>query len=276
MKIAIAGISVFLLASFTVIPRPGHLTAEFALLTVLPLLAILWLGLEHLHNRWWMARGAERPSSRLCERIAVAREEERSRLRGDLHDGLGPALAGIRLRLDVAATRVSQPSARRLILDAADETSRTVDDIRCIIDDLRPPDLEAARLPEALRRLAERIGAGAPLKLRTELPDSGTLPGLSFATELAAYRIASEGLANVLRHAGAHTATLRLTDEGRWLVLEVLDDGIGPPAAARDQGVGLRSMAQRAEDVGGHCAVLPRTDAPTGTLVRAVLPRDAS
>ncbi|GGO87581.1 sensor histidine kinase [Wenjunlia tyrosinilytica] len=202
----------------------------------------------------------------------AAREEERRRLRRDLHDGLGATLAGVRLVLDSAAARLAhEPTARRLVLHAAAETARTVEEIRRIIDDLRPPDLEDAGLPVALRRLAARLDSPA-VAVTAEVPDHPL--DLSCTTELAAYRIASEGLANVLRHSGASTVTVRLEVEGGTLVLDVLDDGIGPsPGCRRGRGTGLASMARRAHEAGGHFALLPRPDARPGTLVRAVLPR---
>ncbi|MGP3948718.1 sensor histidine kinase [Streptomyces sp. 7N604] len=258
-------------------PRPAEFGLAFTAATALCVLGVLGqfpgrVLLRRLTLRH--ADSADSPSFHSYERLVAAREEERTRLRVDLHDSLGPALAGIRLRLDVAAERVVQPGTRRLILDAAAEMARTVDDIRHIIDDLRPPDLEGVGLRGALRHLVHRADAGTSLILFADLPESDHVPAVSFATELAAYRIASEGLTNVLRHAKARSATVRLTDRDGWLVLEVIDDGVGlPTAGAMSRGVGLSSMTRRAEEVGGHCEVLPRPDGRTGTLVRATLPR---
>lgn len=276
MRFLFTALFLMVLASLAVVPKPGHLTMVSALMTIVMLGAVLWQFLTSLRSRLRMPRYADGGSGRDFERATAAREGERSRLRGDLHDSLGPALAGIRLRLDVAADRVAQPSARQLILDAADETSRTVDDLRRIIDDLRPADLESGGLPDALWRLVRRIPPEASPEISIDLPAAGSTAGFSAATELAAYRIASEALTNVLRHANACTAMLRLTLEGDWLVLEVADDGNGPPGAdvrISGRGVGLASMEARARDVGGYCEVLPTEGATTGTLVRAVLPR---
>lgn len=212
----------------------------------------------------------------LTERLMAAREQERYRLRHDLHDGLGSSLAGIRLRLDSAAARVThQPSAHRLILDAAAEAERTIDDVRRIIDDLRPLDLDKADLPSALRLLVNRIGTGRKLRVDWQLPEPDQFPRTSRSTELAAYRIASEALTNAVRHAAADTVAVSLDVCGDQLVLEVLDDGIGPPrSGSGHRGVGLASMAQRAEEVGGRCLLLPHPGGPSGTLVHVVLPLD--
>nr|WP_233477521.1 ATP-binding protein [Streptomyces sp. SID7804] len=259
-----------------VLPRPSDLdlaVGASVILCVLGLVGHAWGVLPH----WRLARHGDVFVGGLGEQLVAAREDERSRLRVDLHDSLGPALAGIRLRLDVAAERVAQPGTRQLILDAAAETARTVDDIRRIIDDLRPPDLEGGGgLPGALRRLAHRAGATGQLDVHVDLPEPETARRLSFATELAVYRIASEALTNVLRHARARTAEVRLTEHEGWLTLEVTDDGSGPPrpgALRRRRGIGLASMARRAQDTGGTCEVLPRPDGTPGTLVRARLPR---
>ncbi|MEU8542402.1 ATP-binding protein [Streptomyces sp. NPDC048717] len=257
---------------FGIVPRPSGLDLADAASVALCLLGLVgnaW----GLLPRWQLARQVELSGTGLGEQLVAAREDERSRLRVDLHDSLGPALAGIRLRLDVAAERVAQPGTRRLILDAAAETARTVDDIRRIIDDLRPPDLEGGGLHSALRQLARRAGGVERFDVRVELPEYEPARRLSSATELAVYRIASEALTNVLRHAKARTATVRLADRDGWLILEVCDDGSGPPGPeASRRGVGLASMARRAEEVGGWCQVLPRHDGRAGTLVRATLP----
>jgi len=207
------------------------------------------------------------------ERLISAREDERRRLGRDLHDTLGATLAGIRLRLETAGAILGdEPEARRLVTEAAHEAGRLIDQIRCVVGDLRPPDFADSGLSGALRRLAARLD-GAAVTVTADVPDR--LPPLPPALELAAYRIASESLANALRHASASTVTVRLAADGRAraLVLETVDDGIGAAAAGHGRrGTGLASITLRAEELGGNCAVLPRPDGPRGTLVRAVLP----
>ncbi|GAA2444417.1 sensor histidine kinase [Streptomyces macrosporus] len=207
------------------------------------------------------------------ERLISAREDERRRLGRDLHDTLGATLTGIRLRLETAgAILADEPEARRLVTEAAHETGRLIDQIRCVVGDLRPPDFADTGLPGALRRLAARLD-GMSATVTADVPDR--LPDLPPALELAVYRIASESLTNALRHASASTVTTRLTADPRRrvLVLETVDDGVGTGSTGKGRwGTGLASIGRRAEELGGRCAVLPRPDAARGTLVRAVLP----
>ncbi|RLL69801.1 ATP-binding protein [Streptomyces sp. Z26] len=266
------------LGALGVLPRPSGLEPVVTASLVLCVLALAgqtWGRLPRRHPA--PAGAADRDVPGFAERLVSAREDERRRLRVDLHDSLGPSLAGIRLRLDVAAERVAQPATRQLILDAAAETSRTVDDIRRVIDDLGPPDLESDGLEGALLRLVRRAGVAGKLDVHAELPPTGPVSGLSLATELAALRIAGEAVTNVVRHARASTTTVRLTEYADRITLEVTDDGTAPPRGMfRRRGLGLASMARRAEDVGGRCEVLPRPDGGSGTLVRVSLPRSGA
>ncbi|MER7580193.1 histidine kinase [Kitasatospora sp. NPDC097691] len=199
-----------------------------------------------------------------------ALEEERRRLRDDIHDGLSGTLAGIRLRLDTAISRLGHdPCLRRLVVDAAAETARAVEEMRSALHGLVPPDLATDEgLTVALRRLASRAArASEDVLVVADLPFD-PLP-LAPVVEAAAYRIAAEGLGNALRHSGADTVTVRLRAERTCLVLDIQDDGVGIGQTV-DRGTGLRSMRRRAEEVGGFCVVMR---VPSGTLLRAMLPR---
>ncbi|MEU4467416.1 histidine kinase [Streptomyces sp. NPDC024017] len=206
------------------------------------------------------------------ERVVSASEEERRRLRRDLHDGLGPTLAGMRLQLDAAAIALAPTSRpRALIESASSEAARSLDEVRRIIDDLRPPALDDRGLAGALTSLAARFDTGS---LTTAVIVPATLPELPAASETAAYRIAAEALTNVARHSGATLARLVLAvdHEQDRLVLEITDDGSGLPQHPRREGVGLASMAERAEVIGGRCAISAPEDGSPGTVVRALLP----
>lgn len=197
------------------------------------------------------------------ERLVAAREEERRRLRHDLHDGVGPELAGMALQLDSLARRLSGDAeladrAERL----RDQMRRTVAAVRRAVDDLRPPALDELGLAGALR---EQLAAYDGVALR-----AGALPPLPAAVEVAAYRIATEAVANAVRHSGARAVEVRLDVEEGWLVVEVVDDGRGIAADAVP-GVGLTSMRERAAEVGGRFAAGPGPDG--GTRVLARLPR---
>lgn len=211
------------------------------------------------------------------ERLVTAREEERRRLRRDLHDGLGPALAAQTLKIGSARHFLTRDPAvaDRLLDELEGDVGQALADVRRLVYDLRPPALDDLGLAGALGLLAAQYGGegGAAPGLRVRV-DAGDVPPLPAAVEVAAYRIAQEALANVARHAGARRADLRLSvgagpgGQAR-LLLEVADDGrgIGPGSGG---GVGLHSMRERAAELGGRLAVGPRPAG--GTLVRAELP----
>lgn len=196
------------------------------------------------------------------------------RLSCDLHDDLAPALAGIGLRLELLRAELEKHPRLGVLLDEIlDETRRIRDEIHRAARGLRPADLEGDGLGRALRRLADRFH-GRGTRIVVDVPTSH--PGLSEATETAAYLIASEGLANALRHAGASQVTLRLRTTPSALELEVVDDGVGArPGGTPPGGLGLQSMARRADEVGGFCRLVGPESA-SGAHVLAVLPRRAS
>ncbi|MGC4806016.1 histidine kinase [Micromonospora sp. DT233] len=200
------------------------------------------------------------------ERLVMAREEERRRLRRDLHDGLGPAFAGMAMQVR-AARKLAGADGERLerILDSLAEDLRAcTGEVRQLVDQLRPPALDRG-LESALRAECQRFD-GPTLTVRLLLADP--LHGLPAAVEVAAYRIVAEALANVARHARAETCEVAVRRE-RGLVVEVSDDGVGF-AAPRPGGVGLDSMRERAAELGGECEIVGRE--PRGTLIRVRLP----
>jgi signal transduction histidine kinase len=204
------------------------------------------------------------------ERLVTTREEERRRLRRDLHDGLGPMLAGFTLQ--VAAIRNllvrDQAAADALLSELGTEIEAAVGDIRRLVYDLRPPALDELGLVGAIRTRAAQYSANLTggLQVRVEVPND--LPSLPAAVEVAAYRIAEEALANVVRHAQARTCVVRLSIADA-LRLEICDDGVGLPAA-RHMGVGLLSLRERAVELGGSCVV--EAVPAGGTRVCALLP----
>jgi signal transduction histidine kinase len=202
------------------------------------------------------------------ERLVTAREEERRRLRRDLHDGLGPALAAIGMRAGAAESllRDDPDRAARLLAELQAEISAAVVDVRRLVDALRPPAIDEVGLVGALRLAADRLQSpGSP---RLDVEADGRLPDLPAAVEVAAYRIGTEAMTNAVRHAEAATCSLRLVGGGELTVV-VEDDGRGMPRKHRT-GVGLVSMRERAAELGGECRVEPRPGG--GTRVVARLP----
>ncbi|TFV80195.1 histidine kinase [Blastococcus sp. CT_GayMR20] len=209
------------------------------------------------------------------ERLVAAREEERRRLRRDLHDGLGAQLAGLTVQTGVLRGLMTRDpeAADALVAELRAELKAAIADIRRLVHGLRPPALDELGLVGALEQLAERIGSeDGGVTVSVEVPDD--LPDLPAAVEVAAYRIVSEALTNVVRHAGARAAAVRLTAGTDSLTVEVTDDGAGLPAAPT-AGVGLSSMRERAAEMGGSCSVEPGPDGGTRVLARLPFPGGA-
>ena len=201
-------------------------------------------------------------------RVVKATQSERTRLRQELHDGLGPSLTGIGLSLEAVEQRTQDPTTRAIVARLRDEVAAALEETRRLIDGLRPAALDDSDLVGALRRRVEQA-SGDALRVALELPEP--LPALPPAVEAAAFRIAEEALTNVVRHSRARSATIELTAD-TWLHLRVVDDGVGV-SVPRPGGVGLESMRARAEQVGGRLLIDSR---PGGTTVLADLPLEAA
>ena len=200
-----------------------------------------------------------RALQRSRERLVLAREEELRRLRRDLHDELGPALAALALRASRAADLIPEDASRaRAMIRVVEQTLRTsVGSVRQLARNLRPPTLDELGLVAAIRERAEQLAA-ADSRLRVQVDAPEGMPQLSAACEVAAYRIAQEALLNVVRHAGARRCIVRfaisLRDGETGLELSVEDDGVGLKPM-RHRGVGLLSMQERAAELGGTCEI---------------------
>ena len=203
------------------------------------------------------------------EGLVSAREEERRRLRRDLHDGVGPQLAALMLELETASDLVSDNhEASALMAKLSKRAREIVSDVRHSVHALRPPALDELGLVEALKEGAIQYG---PAGLRVSVDNPQDLSHLPAAVEVACYRIVQEALANVVRHAGASRCSIHLIleEDAGALSVEVEDDGRG----IRDYdsiGVGMISMRERTEELGGWCTV--ESVEGGGTLVRALLP----
>jgi signal transduction histidine kinase len=204
------------------------------------------------------------------ERLVTAREEERRRLRRDLHDGLGPRLAAQTLKVGSARSLYSQdPAAADALLAGLEhDIESALSDVRRLVYDLRPPALDELGLVGAVREAAAQYGENG-LSISIRAPER--LPFLPAAVEVAAYRIVQEALTNVVRHARAGSCLVRLSP-GDVLELEITDDGVGLPADRR-AGVGLSSMRERAAELGGKCVIEPAPSRGARVLARLPLPQ---
>jgi len=200
------------------------------------------------------------------ERQVLAREEERRRLRRDLHDGLGPALAGHLLRLDVIARKLGRDSpASAEITELREELGGTVAEVRRVVEGLRPPVLHELGLAGALAQVLARLTAASPVALDLQV---AALPPLSAALEVAAFRIVTEAVTNVVRHADATNCRVRLEARDAVLLLSVVDDGRGLDPRRGPAGHGLHTMRERAEELRGQLHITTHD----GTTVLAELP----
>jgi signal transduction histidine kinase len=222
-----------------------------------------------LHRR---LAAREQAAERFAEQVIAAQEAERRRLAGDIHDGITQRLVSLAYHLDAAADAVARDRdvAGRELERARELTDLTLLEAHAALAGLRPPVLEDLGLADALASLARSI-AQVPVSV---LADDCRLPG---HMEIALYRIAQEALQNVVKHAGAGSAFVELRYDAARVLLRVNDDGSGFDVGARgpdSSSYGLRSMAERAELIGGRLDVTSRPG--IGTTVTATVPIPAS
>ncbi|KUL27927.1 sensor histidine kinase [Actinoplanes awajinensis] len=205
------------------------------------------------------------------ERLVTAREEERRRLRRDLHDGLGPALAAQTLQVEaaVAVLRDRPEQAEALLAEVLARGAEAVGEVRRIAHGLRPPALDELGLAGAVQVAAGEFAATFPVRV-----DAAGLPPLPAAVEVAGYAIVREALTNVARHAAAGSARVVLRAGDGALLIDVIDDGRGPGTGPA--GVGTVSMRERARELGGSCEISGRPGGGTTVSARLPLPVVAS
>ncbi len=204
------------------------------------------------------------------ERLVLAREEERRRIRRDLHDGLGPSLAFQTLQLDAILDRIHDDpdEAVALVIGMKRQTQQLVGDIRRLVHELRPPALDELGVAAALAAHASQLNeADGPVVRVESRPDP--LPPLSAAVEVAAYHITREAITNVVRHAAASRCTATLAADPGSLDITIRDDGLGIPAEI-GMGVGMQSMRERTEELGGTFTM--RNLRPHGTEISITIP----
>jgi len=198
--------------------------------------------------------------------IVASREEERRRLRRELHDGVGPALAAVVLKLNATQSRTDADERNALITETRHEVKAAIAEVRRLVDDLRPPAIDEVGLLDAIRQRAAALSGAVAFEVTG--PDA--LPPLAAAVEVAAFRIASEAMTNVVRHSGATRCRVAVTVDGAF-ELTITDNGHGIQGTTT-HGVGWTSMRERAAELGGSCTISSRPEG--GLVVRAVLPRN--
>jgi signal transduction histidine kinase len=204
------------------------------------------------------------------EKLVLAREEERRRIRRDLHDGLGPTLASQTFALDSAIDLLDNDplAAAELLRKIKAQNQTLVADIRRLVYELRPPTLDELGLAQAIEALIQQLNGHSTLQV-CFTSEPNMLESLPAAVEVAVYRLVQEGVNNVMRHAQASTCKVACSRAGDWLTLTIQDDGRGIASNTRG-GVGMLSMRERVEELGGRLSIMPV--APSGTLVTAALP----
>ncbi len=203
--------------------------------------------------------------------IVLAREEERKRMRAILHDDLAPSFSGLSLTASALTRYVGDGNPRTAEVAArlAEEFSVAMRQLRDLAYDLRPPVLDDRGLVPALH---DRLVGGDRPTVVIEA-DAASRSSLPAAVESAAFRIVSEAVTNVRRHAAASTCTIELSCDKHALRFRVTDDGIGLASGAT-HGVGLTSMRERATELGGALRV--GGAGQHGTLVEGWLPLGAA
>jgi signal transduction histidine kinase len=196
------------------------------------------------------------------------------RLRRNLHDGLGPGLAGIMLRAEVLTDLMTanRGAAEEMLRELRHEAAAFMSEFRRVLADQSPAELDGHRLGDALRTLARRMSRATGETLDIRIDVDADADEVDRATQVAAFWIAKEALTNVVKHAHAHTCEVRVWSDG-GLRLSIVDDGIGG-AGLRRRGVGLTSMGSRAAELGGWCEVGDATAAGAGVAVTAHLPAE--
>lgn len=219
------------------------------------------------------------------EKLIFAREEERRAMRKNLHDDIAPRLAAMRLTSSLVVDWIRKDPAKaiEIVNKFKQDIGDTVNEIRGIVYDLRPSALDELGLSGAIRQRIEQIRhmqqvkhIVQPASLEVDLEAPEHLPFLPAAVEVGAYRIVTEALVNVAKHAGATRCRIQIMLDSveQKMVLEIADNGVGLEAGrlSREEpgGLGLHSIRERAEELGGSCDIGPAVTG--GTRVTACLP----
>jgi PAS domain S-box-containing protein len=234
-------------------------------------------GLENeVRSRTAELLDAQTKLQELSAKLMLAQDEERRRLARELHDSTGQTLTAIQLNLSVLMHEFPlSPVSRARIEQTVELTNHAIGEVRTISHLLHPPMLDEAGLCIALRTFIEGFEERSRITVATDLP--AAFERLSPEMETALFRIVQECLTNVHRHSGSKEASIRLSRENGWVMLEVADVGrgmsLGNNGSSQKTGVGIRGMQERVRLLNG---VMEFLDARPGTLVRIKLPSSIS
>ena len=232
---------------------------------------LVFMSVAVLRYRVW---GLAPMMQRSLQRVISATDAERRRIRAELHDGVGAELTAVRLKVDAAFKLLDQrPQRAAEILDSASsDIGSVLDEVRRLVEGLRPAALDRLALGAALRQRADELSAHSP-GLSITVFEAEELDHLVPGADVAVYRLVAEAMNNVVRHAAATHCEVCVSVRGDEIVIDVSDDGSGPIAESSD-GVGLSSMAARAAEVGGYLVAGAHPE--RGYRVQAVIPRAAT
>jgi len=213
-------------------------------------------------------REKEEARGRLLSRLITAQEDERRRIARELHDETGQALTALVVNLDFLVRHPTEEKAlRNRLADVRDMAESTLAEVRRVIHEMRPTVLDDLGLEAAISWLVKRFEASG-LKIVMEMHNiSGRLPD---HIEITAFRLIQEACTNTVKHASATTLRIRLARRGRWLHVEVVDDGKGIEPTQQTKGMGLEGLRERVTLAGGTLVV--QSSPKTGTRIHAELP----
>lgn len=232
---------------------------------------LLFMSIAVLRHRVW---GLTPMAQRSLQRVVTATDAERQRIRAELHDGVGAGLTAVRLKVDAAARMVDRRPERagEMLVSASSDIGSVLDEVRRLIDGLRPAVLDRLDLAAALRLSADELSLVSP-SLSIRVLDAEHLALLPLGADVAVYRLVTEAMNNVVRHADATVCEVRVSARQDEVVIDVGDDGTDP-IVEREEGLGLSSMAARAAEVGGY--LVTGAGPERGFLVHAVIPRSTT
>jgi len=185
-------------------------------------------------------------------KIFNAHEEERKRLARELHDGIGTSLLATKMKLQMleAQAKDNIPIYKQAFPELISEIDHSIGELRAVSTDLRPSFLENMELVEAIRWHARKIKERSGIEVEVS---SGDIGQISLKIKEHFYRIFQEALNNAVKHSGATRVEVLLSRNNSYLILEIQDDGRGfhPDGTEQDQGIGLYTIRERVELLGG-------------------------